>query len=167
MFPTDSIEVSRLLRSMESKTSTGYDGFSSKLIKQLAPSISYPISIIINRSFETGIVPISMKIAKIVPIYKAKDKTDMGNYRPIYLLPTVSKILEKAVHHRLYSYCKAENILYADQYGFQQQRSTIDAIAKFTSNVALSTENKDTTLAVFLICPRLLIQLIITYYSTN
>ena len=88
-------------------------------------------SIIINRLFETGIVPISMKIAKIVPIYKAKDKTDMGNYRPISLLPTVSKILEKAVHHRLYSYCKA------DQYGFQPQRSTIDAIAKFTSNVAL------------------------------
>ena len=150
MFPTDSIEVSRLLRSMKSKTSTGHDGFSSKLIKQLAPSISYPISIIINRSFETGIVPISMKIAKIVPIYKAKDKTDMGNYRPISLLPTVSKILEKAVHHRLYSYCKAENILYADQYGFQPQRSTIDAIAKFTSNVALLTENKDTTMAVFL-----------------
>ena len=47
-----------------------------------------------------------MKIAKIVPIYKAKDKTDMGNYRPISLLPTVSKILEKAVHHRLYSYCE-------------------------------------------------------------
>ena len=91
-----------------------------------------------------------MKIAKNVPIYKAKDKTDMGNYRPISLLLTVSKILEKAVHHRLYSYCKAENILYADQYGFQPQRSTIDAIAKFTSNVALSTENKDTTMAVFL-----------------
>ena len=91
-----------------------------------------------------------MKIAKIVPIYKAKDKTVMGNYMPISLLPTVSKILEKAVHHRLYSYCKAENILYADQYGFQPQRSTIDAIAKFTSNVALSTENKDTTMAVFL-----------------
>ena len=62
----------------------------------------------------------------------------------------MSKILEKAVHHRLYSYCKAENILYADQYGFQPQRSIIDAIAKFTSNVALSTENKDTTMAVFL-----------------
>ena len=56
MFPTDSIEVSRLLRSMKSKTSTGHDGFSSKLIKQLAPSISYPISIIINRSFETGVL---------------------------------------------------------------------------------------------------------------
>ena len=51
----------------------------------------------------------------------------------------------------IYSYCKkAENILYADRYGFQPQRSTIDAIAKFTSNIALSTENKDTTMAVFL-----------------
>ena len=78
MFPTDSIEVS-----MKSKTSTGHDGFSSKLIKQLAPSISYPINIIINRSFETGILPSSMQIAKIVPIYKAKDKTDMDNYRSI------------------------------------------------------------------------------------
>ena len=80
MFSTNPIEVSGLLRSMKSKSSTGHDGFFSKLIKQLAPSISYPINIIINRSFETGFVLISMKIAKIVPIYKAKDKTDMGNY---------------------------------------------------------------------------------------
>ena len=169
MFPTDAIEISRLLRSMKSKTSTSHDGLSSKLIKQLASSISYPISIITNRSFETGVVPISMKIAKIVPIYKAKDKTDMGNYMHISLLPTVSKILQKAVHHRLYFYCKAENILYADQYayGFQPQRSTIDAIENSLLMLHYQLKIKTQLWLFFLISPRLLMQLIITYYSTN
>ena len=73
------------------------------------------------------------------------------NYEPLVWEHQSPKCFggEPTIHHRLYSYCKAENILYADQYGFQPQRSTIDAIAKFTSNVALSTENKDTTMAVF------------------
>ena len=52
------------------------------------------------------LINMNMKVAKIIPIYKAKEKTIMGNYRPISLLPSASKILEKAVHHRLYDYCK-------------------------------------------------------------
>ena len=68
-------------------------------------SIALPMSIIINKSLETGIVPTHMQIAKIIPIYKSKEKTDMGNYRPISLLPSTSKILEKVVHRRLYGFC--------------------------------------------------------------
>ena len=91
-----------------------------------------------------------MKIAKIIPIYKAKEKTIMGNYRSISLLPSTSKILEKAVHQRLYDYCKNKNILFGDQYGFRPKHSTTDAIAKFTAHVAKAMENKMTTMSVFL-----------------
>ena len=138
MMPTNTMEVSELLKSLKPKNSTGHDGLSSKLIKTLSSAISCPISIIINKSFETGVVPNSMKIAKIIPIFKAKDKTEMGNYRPISLLPTISKILEKAVHCRLYAYCKSKNILYEDQYGFRPKHSTTDAIAKFIAHIATS-----------------------------
>ena len=150
MMPTDPIEVSRIITSLKPKTSSGHDGISSKLLKCLTPSITVPISIIINKSFQTGIVPGNMKIAKIIPIYKAKEKTIMGNYRSISLLPSTSKILEKAVHQRLYDYCKNKNILFGDQYGFRPKHSTTDAIAKFTAHVAKAMENKMTTMSVFL-----------------
>ena len=148
MMPTDPIEISRIITSLKPKTSSGHDNISSKLLKYLIPSISVPLSIVINKSFQTGIVPKNMKVAKIIPIYKAKEKTIMGNYRPISLLPSASKILEKAVHHRLYDYCK--NILFDDQYGFRPKHSTTDAIAKFTAHVYKAMENKMTTMSVFL-----------------
>ena len=103
--------------SLKPQNSTGHDGISSKLLKYLAPSLAFPITTIVN--FKTGIVPSKMKIAKIIPIYKAKDKMSMGNYRPISLLPATSKILEKAVHSRLYSYLKSKNICVGDQYGLR------------------------------------------------
>ena len=91
-----------------------------------------------------------MKIAKIIPIYKSKDKTDMGNYRPISLLPSTSKIHEKVVHRRLYGFCESNGILYHNQYGFRPKHSTIDAISKFTADVSSGLENKNSTMAVFL-----------------
>ena len=150
MKPTDPNEILKIIMSLKPKNSTGHDGISSKLLKYLAPSLAFPITTIVNKSFETGIVPSKMKIAKIIPIYKAKDKMSMGNYRPISLLPATSNILEKAVHSRLYSYLKSKNILFGDQYGFHPNHSTIDAVAKFTGHVYSALENKETTMAVFL-----------------
>ena len=150
MKPTDPNEILKIIMSLKPKNSTGHDGISSKLLKYLAPSLAFPITTIVNKSFETGIVPSKMKIAKIIPIYKAKDKMSMGNYRPISLLPATSKILEKAVHSRLYSYLKSKNIFFGDQYGFRPNHSTIDAVTKFTGHVYSALENKETTMAVFL-----------------
>ena len=76
-----------------------------------------------------------MKIAKVMPIHKSKDKTDMGNYRFIKGSTVVL--------------CK-QDTLYENQYGFRPKHSTIDAVAKFTSHVMTSIENKHTTVAVFL-----------------
>ena len=80
--------------SLKSKNSSGHDGISSKLLKTLAQSLCIPICTIINKSLQTGDVPRSMEIAKVI-------KTDMGNYRRMSLL---SKILEQIVHEILYSF---------------------------------------------------------------
>ena len=69
-------------------------------MKSIGHSIAYPISVIINKSIQTGIVPDSMKIAKVIPIYKAKEKDNFSNYRPISLLTSMSKITEKIIHKR-------------------------------------------------------------------
>ena len=89
-------------------------------------------------------------IAIVIPIYKSKVKTDVNNYRPISLLPTLSKILEKVVHHRLYTFFTINDILYDNQYGFRPKHSTTDAVLKFTSHIMSVLEDNNTTMAVLL-----------------
>ncbi len=148
--PTDINEIERIIISLKPKNSSGQDRLSSKLLKSLSSSLACPISTIINKSLQTGTVPTSLKLAKVIPIYKTKDKTDMGNYRPISLLPTISKILEKVVHNRLYKFLSINDILFENQFGFRPGHSTSDAICKFTSDIMTSLENKRSTLAVLL-----------------
>ena len=74
----------------------------------------------------------------------------MGNYRPISLLPSISKIIDKLVHKRLYSFCENNDILNDNQYGFRPKHSTIDAVSKFTADIVSSLEKNMTTYAVFL-----------------
>ena len=92
LIPTDPEEIQKTIASLKPKNSYGHDQISSKLLKTISTSIKYPLSIIVNKSLSTGYVPTSMKLARIIPIYKAKDKSQMSNYRPISLLPSLSKI---------------------------------------------------------------------------
>ena len=88
------------------------------LLKNVCESCSVPISMIVNMSLEQGIVPDGMKLAKVIPVYKAKSRDTFTNYRPISLLSNISKILEKVVHKRLYGFVTKHEILYDGQYGF-------------------------------------------------
>jgi len=150
MDPTDPNEVMKLISSLKPKTSSGYDGISSKFLKLTKQVLSVPICNIINLSLSTGIVPSGLKLAKVIPVFKSKDKTDMNSYRPISLLPALSKILEKVIHSRLYKFCSTQNILFENQYGFRPNHSTTHAVSKFTTDTMMSMEDKKSTLAVFL-----------------
>ncbi len=66
----------------------------------------------INKSISSGLVPPCLKEAKIIPIFKANDPTLYSNYRPISILPTLSKILEKVIHKRLYGYMNSNSFFY-------------------------------------------------------
>ena len=99
-------------------------------------------------SLQSGKVPANMKLAKVVPIYKAKEKTDLANYRPISLLPSTSKILEKIVHCRLYKYLMKHELLSQNQFGFRPKHSTTDAIATLYAHLATSNANKLTTVQI-------------------
>ncbi len=102
--PTSYKEIFTIISKMKAKTSTGYDGISNKLLKSTVSEISLPLTIIFNKSLKEGLYPDSMKTAKVIPLYKSKDSTLSVNYRPVSLLPVISKVLEKVVHKRLYSF---------------------------------------------------------------
>jgi len=149
-YPTDQNEIDQIIKSMKNKKSTGYDGISSAFLKKIQPAICKPLSIIINKSLETGEVPSNLKLAKVVPIYKAKDNKLFSNYRPVSLLPCISKILEKVIHRRLYNFLLKNDIFYKSQYGFRPKHSTINAITELCYNITNAFENDECTLAVFL-----------------
>ncbi len=87
--PTDPSEILKILQMCKNKRSTGNDGISLLLLKQLGEDITLLIANLINMSLTQGIVPDATKIAKVIPIYKAKSKEDFTNYRPISLLSNI------------------------------------------------------------------------------
>jgi hypothetical protein len=89
-------------------------------------------------------------LAKVIPIYKSKDKELLNNYRPISLLPCASKILEKIVHKRLYYFLLQQSVFYPSQYGFRPRHSTTQAVNQLVDDIITSFENKKYTLSVFL-----------------
>lgn len=148
--PTDSNEIINTINSLKPKKSSGHDGVNALLLQQIKFAISSPLSIAINKSIETGIFPSKLKIAKVIPIYKSKDKQNFTNYRPISLLPTISKIYEKIVHKRLYSFMTTNSLMNKNQYGFRKGHSTINAVTKFTHDTLLAIDSGNYNLSVFL-----------------
>ena len=82
-----------------------------------------------------GTFPEKMKLAEVVPLYKSKEKFLMNNYRPISLLITISKLLEKVIYKRTYSLLQQTNQLYESQYGFQQGHSCENAISELVGEI--------------------------------
>ena len=150
MTPVTPLEVARLINRLKPKTSQGYDHISPKFLKTNDVAICDPLAYIANISFQTGIFPQNMKIAKVVPIYKNKDMKLFQNYRPVSLLPCFSKILERLTYNRLYSYLMANKILIPEQYGFQANKSTDMAILELQNLIVSHISNNKISVGLFL-----------------
>ena len=97
-----------------------------------------------------GIFPEQMKLAEVVPLYKSKERYLISNYRPISLLITLSKILEKVIYKRTYQFLNQNDQFYNSQYGFRSQHSCEHAIAELVGNILKNKENGKTTISLFL-----------------
>ena len=95
-------EIVVIINNLKSKNSSGKDGIPNKLLKSIKGEISKPLTIIINHCLETGIFPDALKVAKVKPLYKKGDSCCFNNYRPISLLPTISKIFKLVMFSQLY-----------------------------------------------------------------
>ena len=104
---------------LKPRTSSGIDEISTKLLKDAVEKVIEPLTYIINKSLDTGIIPDDLRIAKVIPIYKSSDPSLLKNYRPISLLPAFSKLLEKIMYDKLMSFLVSKNIFYKHQYGFR------------------------------------------------
>jgi len=107
VLPSTVIET---INKLKTKSSFGHDGISTKLIKATIINIVHPLTYIINKSFESGIVPKDMKIAKVIPIFKNNDPSELKNYRPISLLSSFSKVLERLMYNKLVQFLNVNNL---------------------------------------------------------
>src|SRR5690606_37726120 len=89
-----------------------------------------PISSVFNKCLKIGIFPNVFKIAIVLPLYKKDDVKDLNNYRPISLLPLISKIFEKLIYAQILTYLKTHNIINNSQFGFLENRSCDEAVSK-------------------------------------
>ena len=103
--------VLHIINSLKPKTSTGVDGISNKLLKFVICGIAKPLPIIINQMLSVGIFPDVLKISKVIPLYKKDDPVNFSNYRPISLLPSISKIFEKFIFKQLADYLEKKMTL--------------------------------------------------------
>ena len=152
VMPTDPMEIVGVVKKFKNKSSSGPDELSNFLLKEVIDIISAPLSSIFNASFNQGIFPDMYKIAKVIPIFKKGDPQDPGNYRPISLLNTCSKVLEKLMYGRVLSFLESKKLLSSYQYGFRSGRSTVHAMLDFYNNLTDSVNKNpsDISLGIYL-----------------
>ena len=122
----------------------------TKILKILSPAISETVSNIFNESFVLGLLPDHMKLAMITPIFKGGSKLDVSIYRPVSVLPTISKVLEKPMLTRLAKYLDKSKIIYKHQFRFQKTRSTILTVLDLSTRITKALDSGNYVDSVFL-----------------
>ena len=150
ILPTNNAEVMLLILQLDDTKSSGPSSIPTKILKIAAPKI-VPIFVqIANSSFLSGIFPRGMKLAKVIPIFKNGNILEVNNYRPISLLSIFSKIIEKLMHKRLYSFLESHKVMYESQFGFQKGKSTQHSLIEIVEKIRNCNENKNYGCGIFI-----------------
>ncbi len=147
----DEIEVFNLLNSLDMTKATGPDNISNIFLNKCAIGLAKPLSILFNISIKTGTFPRKWKLANVAPIYKNKgDKKLCNFYRPISLLPCVSKVLEKILFSHIYEFLRKNKIIAPNQSGFTPGDSAIMQISHIIDKITNLLDKGHEVIALFL-----------------
>lgn len=140
-----------ILNEINPKKAPGYDLITGQILKNLPRKALVKITKIINAAIKLRYVPQLWKLAEVIMIQKpGKPAEQLTSYRPISLLPVLSKLFEKLVHKRLMSVVEERNLVPSHQFGFRQKHSTIDQVHRITSVIEQALEDKKVCSAIFL-----------------
>ena len=126
--PTSINELVDICKSLDPSKACGNDDISPRVVKECIFSFVEPLCNIFNKSISTGVFPNALKVAKIIPLYKKNCAQNIDNYRPVAVLPIFSKMLEKVMYTRLYSFLSKFDILINEQFGFRKNHSTTHGV---------------------------------------
>ena len=147
---TSSAEILDVILAQDEKKACGYDEINNKIIKKTSNVAAPYLETLFNASMKQGVFPECFKLAQVTPLFKGGDKSDLGCYRPISLLPALSKILEKVIQVRMMSFLTENSILSEQQFGFRPKFTTEYAILDIYEKIINNLENRQTTCAIFL-----------------
>lgn len=148
--PTTEQEVVLKIKNLDTNKSQGSDGISAAVIKVHYAAFSTLLREVFNNCINTGNFPDCLKVARVIPIFKSGERTDVSNYRPISILSTLSKILEQLLVDRLTDFLKQSNTLYNRQYGFRSGSNTLTAASEFTNDIYSALDSKKRMGVLFL-----------------
>ena len=140
--PVTISEILEATKLLQDKKTSNHNSISTNFLKKIIFNIAKASHHIFLLSFDKGIVPTQLKIAKVIPIFKTGDRCYMDNYRLISLLSSISKILKKIVANRLTNFLNSCNILSEWQFGFRSQHSTVHPMVQFTYFFASALNEK-------------------------
>ena len=126
------------------------DGLSVRVLKKIAPVFANPLSKLLNLSVSTNSFPNHWKIAKVTPLHKGGARNDINNYRPISVLPILSKILEKHVASSLPVFLSKNNLLYELQSAFRSGHSTETVLIRLTDQILKNMDDDEVSGLVFI-----------------
>ena len=147
--PVTSEEVTKVIKDLKD-SSAGFDSINIKIIKASTTVLSPIIKQIINQSFEEGIFPEELKTARLIPLFKSGNRKLPENYRPISILPSISKIIERIVYNQLFDHLTFCKILINEQFGFRPNRSPQKAILKLLDYIIKALDDNEACVGVFL-----------------
>ena len=146
----DEETVRKTIQILRSKNSCGLYGISSTLINIIEPAIIEPLTLLINQVLNTDIFPDELNIANVIPLFKKDDPKLFKNYRPISLLPTISKVIEKIIFTQLSTYFNENKLIFDNQYGFRPKYSTEYAALELVDRIITHMDKKEVPINMFL-----------------
>lgn len=127
--------VGKLIEKLRTGVATGADGISARIIKDSKETILPIMTALVNLSFRTSTFPESMKAATIKCLHKKNSTDEPANYRPLSILPVLSKIFERAAVDQMVQFLEANNLISRNQHAYRKGHSTITSLAEVTNHV--------------------------------
>lgn len=149
LIPTTTFEVKRTVTNFQSKHSVGYDNLSIDMVKKTIASICLPLTALINRCFENGYFPLSLKVAKVVALHKGGSSHMAANYRPISLLSPISKVIESVIKIRLMDFLQSNDFFYKRQYGYLPNSGTTMALIETVETISQQLDSSKSAIGLF------------------
>jgi hypothetical protein len=145
----DSINIIKTFKLLKLKNTGDLWDISVKVIKNIIHSIAPYLAVIFNNCVDEGTFPDLMKYSKVIPLFKSGNKEDASNFRPISILPALSKIFEKIILDQLVTHFSTNKLFHEAQFGFIKGRSTTDAGVMLLRHIFDAWEGSQNALGVF------------------
>ena len=143
-------EVEDIFKTLKTGKAAGPDSIYNRLLKELAEPLSVPLTDLFNSSLSKGKVPNLSKQANVTPVFKKKnDPSDESNYRPISLLNTLAKVLEKNVHKYVFNFLNDHHVITTLQSGFVPGDSTVNQLVDIYNTLCQALDEGKEVRAIF------------------